>query len=102
MTMSIDIEKLRALLAAATPGLRYANRNEEDVSDAGSYGENWKVSPKHWTVSPKQDETGWCTDNGMPGYGISEADARLYAEAINALPALLDELEYLRSGIGPD
>lgn len=86
---SIDTERLRALLAASTPG-------------------PWAMAPWHQeTILPKRwiegdnDETP-LEDRGPFGslYASSPANAALVAEALTALPVLLDEVDRLRFAAG--
>ena len=49
-----------------------------------------------WTLS-QDDEPGWCTDNGTDDYGMALRDAEYAAMAMNAFPALLDEVENLKA-----
>jgi hypothetical protein len=65
---------------------------KEDIS--GSYtlsGPN--EDDARWTVSTDPDYGGWCSDGGYPGYGVSEANARLMAAAPDLLQALRGLLE---------
>jgi hypothetical protein len=39
-----------------------------------------------WTLSRSPDETGWETDGGFGGYGLTYADARALADAANRGP----------------
>lgn len=41
-----------------------------------------------WTVSPDPRETGWETDCGCEGYGLTKADAELLANAANEIDRL--------------
>ena len=45
------------------------------------------VDPQHneriWTVSRKRNEAGWVTDGGIPGYGLTHAQASELAIAAN-------------------
>jgi len=47
-----------------------------------------------WTLSEDPAKTGWETDNGFPGYGLTKAKAELLANAANLMAnsALLLEL----------
>lgn len=36
-----------------------------------------------WTVSRDPNTTGWCTDSGYSGYGLTKADAEELANAAN-------------------
>lgn len=40
-----------------------------------------------WTVSRSPTETGWNTDSGYGGYGLTLADAQFLADAANAAEA---------------
>jgi hypothetical protein len=76
--MPADVARLRALLAAATP--------------------------RPWAAEPQGERT-WRVVSGLDRLGAVVAadmwpgadNARLIAEAVNALPALLDEVEALRA-----
>ena len=49
-----------------------------------SYDEGDERDLAHvWTVSTDQKQTGWCTDSGCPGYGLTRADAEFLAHAAN-------------------
>lgn len=65
----IEIPELRRLLAEATPG-------------------DWKIGPSQFDLE---------TDRVHIGYMFMGVDAALITAAINALPALLDEIERLRA-----
>lgn len=69
-----DIKNLRALLAAATPGPWDVETQTENLSML-------------WGGAIRYDEH-VCSE-------LSEQDASLIAAAVNALPALLDEVEAL-------
>ena len=43
-----------------------------------------------WTVSPDPNETGWETDSGFPGYGLSKADAEYICRAVNSHEGLVE------------
>ena len=45
-----------------------------------------------WTVSRDPNTTGWCTDSGYSGYGLTKADAEELANAAN-------EIERLRAAL---
>lgn len=45
-----------------------------------------------WTLS-ETEYTGWETDSGTDGYGLSKEKAEYYAKCINEYPRLLQELE---------
>ena len=51
-----------------------------------------------WTVSTDPGCAGWCHDGGYPGYGVSEADARLMAAA----PQLYEALEAAEDHLADD
>ena len=76
-----DIDHLRALLAEVTPGPWVP----------GSSGDEAYVVTL---------QSGTRTDRLPPFGHLSKADVRLIVEAVNALPALLDELERLREMLG--
>lgn len=92
--MTIDIPKLRALLAEATPGPWFAG-------DRACYG------PKIFGTTPRCEGG----DHLLSGEGIvlgppeddygdnHEADVALIAAAVNTLPELLDAYERLRAAI---
>lgn len=75
--MTLDIDRLRQLEAEATPGPW-----EADGAGIG-HGERWIA---HGNVR-------------YPSEATAEADAEFIAEARNALPELLDELETLRAKV---
>ena len=78
----VDIEKLRALLAAATPGpWAYYDDIRPDVRSAANRG-GFMGAGHIATVSRYDGNTN---------------DAALIAGAVNALPELLDEVERLRA-----
>ena len=83
------LERLRELEAKATPGPFYATCNEN------SYSKDDTV----WTVGPNDKEENWSTDCGLPGYGISEADAMLHSESRNAMIRLLKVIEIQREAL---
>ena len=45
-----------------------------------------------WTVSRDPNTTGWCTDSGYSGYGLTKADAEELANAVNEIDRLRAEL----------
>jgi hypothetical protein len=45
-----------------------------------------------WTVSRDPNTTGWCTDSGYSGYGLTKADAEELANAAN-------EIERMRAAL---
>lgn len=49
-----------------------------------------------WTVSTDPDRAGWRHDGGYPGYGVSEANARLMAAAPDLLYSLKECVELLQ------
>lgn len=67
----VDVEALRVLLAKATPGPLLS---EQCYSDGGG---------RYVSVRNARYE------EAVGEYGVSEADAELFAAAVNALPALL-------------
>lgn len=77
--MPTDIERLRGLLAAGTPSLVNGKASPKVISEMISAGQRaQRPQPK--------DMSDFRPD----------ADAALITETINALPALLDEVERLR------
>ena len=42
-----------------------------------------------WMLSLNPNETGWCTDNGYHGYGLTKALAEELARAANAILPIL-------------
>lgn len=46
-----------------------------------------------WTLSLNPNETGWCTDSGYGGYGLTKALAEELARAANVMHALRVEDE---------
>jgi hypothetical protein len=95
MTMTTDTAKLRELLAAGTQG-------------------EWSVTDEHEILStenrndpidgePYQERTliaqGECSQNWGYIEWFNLADAALIVSAVNALPALLDEVEGLRAAL---
>ena len=92
--MTIDTEKLRALLAAATPGPWGWNLGAlETMTDAGK-GFPLNFYPDSVTVA----ESGTCYEcRARPNdINMSEANAALIAAAVNALPELLDRVSRLQ------
>ena len=84
----VDIEKLRALLAAATPRPWLA---------AVWYGTDdggWAAIGPHCVAS---EADGFDDAPETPSYDQAHADAALIVGAVNALPELLDEIERLRA-----
>jgi hypothetical protein len=78
----VDTKRLRLLLRAATPGPWISKR-------AGTRNEIWA-------------ERGQIADLWLFGRGpVADFDADIIAEAINALPELLDELDALRAATIP-
>jgi hypothetical protein len=49
-----------------------------------------------WTVSRDPNTTGWCTDSGYSGYGLTKADAEELANAANEIERLLEEIQQLK------
>ena len=45
-----------------------------------------------WTVSRDPNTTGWCTDSGYSGYGLTKADAEELANAANEIKRMRDAL----------
>lgn len=88
-TTPIDTERLRALLAASTPG---------PWASAPWHQET--ILPKRW-IEGDNDEAP-LEDRGPFGsfYASGPANAALVAEALTALPALLDEVDRLRGEAG--
>ena len=48
-----------------------------------------------WTVSRDPDDTGWETDGGFPGYGLTKHDAEELANAANRVEKLEVALKFL-------
>lgn len=48
-----------------------------------------------WTVSRDPDETGWETDSGFVGYGLTKHDAEELANAANRVEKLEAALKFL-------
>jgi hypothetical protein len=44
------------------------------------------ASLRVWTVSRNPTETGWETDSGCPGYGLTYAEAKELVDAVNKSP----------------
>ena len=110
----VDVKELRRLLAEATERPWYASDAPYGTPDRLCPHTHWDdetdwseekaaVHRSHteqsWTVSRAPDGAGWNTDGGYPGYGLCQHDADLIAAAVNALPALLDELESARAAL---
>lgn len=59
-----------------------------------------------WTVSRDPNTTGWCTDSGYSGYGLTKADAEELANAANEIERLRAALQEIAghkiSGVIPD
>lgn len=53
-----------------------------------------------WTLS-RTGDPGWSTDDGFPGYGMQETDARYAALAMTVFPLLVDELDRLYAAACP-
>lgn len=81
-----DVQKLRALLAAATPRPWHT-----DVWYGNDDG-GWAAIGPHCTASEADD---FDDAPESPSYDRAMADAALIAAAVNALPELLDEVERL-------
>lgn len=79
----IDVSALRALLAAATPGPWTEDDGSLYGPNDGAVAHIARHASMHTVMATGED---W-----------SHADAALIAAAVNALPALLDELEALRA-----
>jgi hypothetical protein len=79
--MTIDIAKLRELLAAATPG-------------------KWTWDDYAIMAEQSQhDVTVLCSPGGCGPVDCDPANAALICAAVNALPELLDEVERLRAAL---
>ena len=48
-----------------------------------------------WTISEDPEETGWETDSGCDGYGLSKEKVDYYTMCINMFPQLVSTLEEL-------
>jgi hypothetical protein len=46
-----------------------------------------------WTVSRDPNHTGWCTDSGYSGYGLTKADAEELANAANEIERLREKMK---------
>ncbi|MCY9758999.1 hypothetical protein M5X06_28245 [Paenibacillus alvei] len=49
-----------------------------------------------WTLSPQQEEEGWETDGGEPGYGLYPEVAAFYAACINGYPKAIEQIQQIR------
>lgn len=87
--MPTDIERLRELLAAGTAGPWRAEPSCDE--DENVYWSEDLNAPVWLVATPLTNDTAtWLIDH------ISESNATLITETINALPALLEEVERLR------
>lgn len=77
----LDLEALREVVDAATPGNWVVKGDDPELIDS------WADHRGVWVASAKQPET-----QGM-------ADAALIVAAVNALPVLLDDLEITRASV---
>ena len=55
-----------------------------------------------WTVSRDPDETGWETDCGYNGYGLTKADAEELANAANEIERLREALRIIAEATHSD
>jgi hypothetical protein len=46
---------------------------------------------KVWTLSQDPNKTGWETDSGQDGYGLTYAQAKLFADSANHQTRLIEE-----------
>lgn len=99
-----DLERLRALCEAATPG-PWCSASVPDLSSREDIirmlAEQWVCGPDsveneclHVLAGRGEDERSACVTGNGPD---RRANARFIAAARNALPALLDEVEWLRA-----
>lgn len=78
--------------AGPTPGPYFAT--DVDYPDDGTLSGEDQLG--RWTVSTRLDRPGWQHDGGYPGYGLTEANARLLAaswelrEALRAVVRVAD------------
>lgn len=86
----VDVQKLRALLAAATP--RPWHTDVWYGTDDGG----WAAIGPHCTAS---EADGFDDAPESPSWDLAMADAALIAAAVNTLPELLDEVERLRARV---
>lgn len=106
--MPADLARLRALLAAATPGpwragMSWAGRCKLPHQHHGSvsgcvYEPELMRLPGHIAAGVPATNVAGMWDYEEGGVRL-DADATLIAEAVNALPALLDEVEALRAEV---
>lgn len=90
--MPTDIERLRGLLADGTAGPWRAEPSCDE--DENVYWSEDLNAPVWLVATPLTNDTAtWLIDH------IRESDATLITETINALPALLDEVERLREAL---
>lgn len=76
--------------AGPTPGPYVAT--DVDYPDDGTLSGADQLG--RWTVSTRADRPGWQHDGGYPGYGLTEANARLLAaswELREALRGIVDD-----------
>lgn len=95
----IDLDELERLLAAATAEPWMATDSEEYRGRPSLFYNEAEDGPLHglagadddavYTVSTHPDYSGWETDSGCPGYGISRANAELIAALRNSAAKLI-------------
>ena len=66
---------------------RHIGMNEKDIEKNNAESADEQI----WTISGNPDETGWETDSGHSGYGLTKEQADYYAMCINEYPKLLAE-----------
>ena len=71
---------------------RHIGMNEKDIEKNNAESADEQI----WTISENPDETGWETDSGHSGYGLTKEQADYYAMCINEYPKLLAENKRLR------
>ncbi len=62
-------------------------------------GEEANPEEPVWTISDRQDRTGWENDCDQYGYGLTKPKAEYYAKAANDLPLVVRELKAAREAL---
>lgn len=97
--LKLDLVAIRARVNNVPPGPWYAGKAYGSTHHfVGEGGRAFYETPS-WSFSTKEGSSGWETDGGYEGYGVPEAVAKFCAHARTDIPALLDEVERLRTTI---